>query len=555
MADGFGQHQEGWFELALRAGRMVAWEQDLVTDHVSRSGSAVDLIGIGSGPLSGILERIHPDDRHLRAGLGRSGRQEEEVVFRFMTAEGGLIWLATRARRVSPERLIGISFDVTEAKTAQDRIREMALHDDLTGLPNRTCCAEHLERAIGGAHPDGVAIMALDFDYFKEINDSFGHEAGDFFLKTIAGRLTALTGEGVIAARLSGDEFLVIAPGLDRQEAMAFARKIARRVGQPVEYRSQTLWAGVSIGLSRYPDDAETAEGLVKAADIALYRAKNSGRSRTVAFKPEMGHVVEERQRLLSELRGALRYGQVQPFYQPKIDLRTGRIRGFEALARWFHPERGILTPVSFQAAFEDPHLSLRITTYLFRRVLVDLVNLRRIGLDPGTISFNLSNAAFGHPKIVRRIVAALETFNIPAESFEIEVTENVLLNRNEVVARRKINHLRRNGIRISLDDFGTGNASLSHLQTFRVDTIKIDKSFVDDICDDAKGRAIVSGIVTIAGALGLTVVAEGVETIGQKECLQAVGCDQAQGYLFSRPMSYDRVVDLLRKEIADEGR
>ncbi|WP_165972900.1 putative bifunctional diguanylate cyclase/phosphodiesterase [Martelella mediterranea] len=518
------------------------------TDYVTRSQNSEDLIGIGSGPLCDVLERIHPDDRNIRAELGRNA-ELEEVTFRCLGPDGDVIWLATRVQRISPGRLIGISFDITELKSARDQIDAIANTDELTGLPNRLYFRKSLEDAISRALEEkyDVSLFTLDFDYFKDINDTFGHDAGDAFLKGVAESLKPLIAPGVLVARLSGDEFGVIAENLDETSATMLARKIARQAGKQVRYKDHALWAKVSVGMARCPEHASSPEGLIKAADIALFEAKNSGRNQVQPYTEKMGAAVIERARIVEEVSLGLPRGELVPFYQPQIDLNTGEITGFEMLARWHHPSRGLLSPHAFWSAFEDHRLSLRLTAYLFDKVMQDLRRLSGEGLDAGCIAFNVSNIAFGHPKIVPAILSALRSFRYPVKKFEIEVTEDVLFGRNEQPAIEKLTSLRNGGVSVALDDFGTGNASLSHLRRFKVDKLKIDKSFVDDFNAGKGDRAIIEGIIGISKGFGMSVTAEGVEKLDQAIALKQMGCDTAQGYFFEKPMSYEGMIDLLR--------
>lgn len=542
-------NRQHWLKLALQAGRMVAWEQDLRTGYVTRSEKSEDLIGVGSGPLAEVLMRIHPDDRHIRENLGRSDAPEE-IEFRCITPEGDEIWLATRVQKVSRYRLVGISFDITEHKNDKARIYQLAHSDTLTGLPNRLSFGEHLDNMIEKAarNEESVSVCIIDFDFFKDINDTFGHDAGDAFLQEIAERLRKLAGPTIVPARLSGDEFAVAAYGYDQASGLNLAKRIARTAGKQIIHNGHALGVKASVGLAVFPEHAQTRKDLMKAADIALFEAKKHGRNQVRLYKDSMGQIIRDRSRVIEEMETALRYGAVMPFYQPKIDLTTGQVIGFEVLARWHHPSRGILAPAAFWACFEDQRLSLRLTSYLFKRVLRDVRFLGSQGFDIGVIAFNLSNVAFGHPKIAEGAINALRYYDVPADQIEIEVTEDVLLGRNEAASIRKIRTLREAGIRVALDDFGTGHASLAHLGKFQIDNIKIDKSFVGDFQRKRGSKAIVEAILTIGRGFGLDVTVEGVETEEQAVALKQMGCRFAQGYFFGRPMPCERVADFLGK-------
>ncbi|WP_158498655.1 putative bifunctional diguanylate cyclase/phosphodiesterase [Martelella endophytica] len=531
-----------WLTLALDAGRIVAWEQDLVTGFITRSDNSERTVGLGSGTLDDLLQHIHPDDRDVRRQFGRT-RKIEEIEFRSYTADGREVWVGSRARRVSPERLLGISFDITQKKNIEKQNHELTRTDELTGLPNRLFFSEQMARLTkqpaGGS---SLSLMLLDLDYFKEINDNYGYEAGDGFLREVAAGLRDLREDAPAFARLSGDKFAVAVENIDASAELECARSIAGLVTKPVQVAGTSFWARASIGVARFPDQAETPEALMKAADIALSEAKKRGRNRIVIYDAGTAKRIADRQWILREVGQAIRYGQIHPFYQPKLDLRTGTISGFEVLARWFHPERGILTPAAFWPAFESRQIGLRITIYLFRRVMHDLRYLMDTGVQPGTIAFNISEIAFAHPKIASAIISGLRHYRIPAKMLEVEITEDVLLNRDEDVAQEKIECLRRHGIRVALDDFGTGNASMSHLRKLRVDNIKIDKSFIIGLTESVSQQAIVEGIITISKGFGIDVTAEGVENAATAEWLSSMNCALAQGYHLGRPMPVDRV-------------
>ena len=490
---------------------MVAWEQNLKTGYVTRSEKSEDLIGVASGPLAEVLMRIHPDDRHIRENLGRS-EMPEEVEFRCITPQGDEIWLATRVRKVSRYRLVGISFDITEHKNDKARIHQLAHSDALTGLSNRLSFGQHLDNMIGKAaqEKESVSVCIIDFDFFKEINDTFGHDAGDAFLQEIAERLKKLADTTITPARLSGDEFAVAAYGYDRINGLELAEKIVRITSRQINHDGHALGVKASVGLAAYPEHAQARKELMTAADIALFEAKRRGRNQVRLYTRAMGQVIKDRLLVLEEMETALRYGAVMPFYQPKIDLTTGRVIGFEVLARWHHPTRGILAPAAFWECFEDQRLSLRLTSYLFKRVLRDVRFLSSQGFDIGIIAFNLSNVAFGHPRIAEGIINALRYHGVPADRIEIEVTEDVLLGRDEAASGSKIRTLRNAGIRVALDDFGTGHASLAHLGKFQIDNIKIDKSFVGEFQKKRGSKAIIKAILTIADGFDLDVTVEG---------------------------------------------
>jgi diguanylate cyclase (GGDEF)-like protein/PAS domain S-box-containing protein len=538
--------------LALQAARMIAWEQDLATNVVTRSENAVGLLGIGSGPLSQMLDRIHPEDRHLREHFrpGGGAKGSDSIEFRYTTPNGQKLWLGLRGEWAGPNRLIGVTFDITAQKEAEAEIWRVANHDALTGLPNRALFQQRLEQALDAARRNGtsVSLLMLDFDHFKEVNDALGHAAGDAFLQEMARRLKALTRDCDTVARLSGDEFavLVVEP-LRLEHASRLAGIMVAKLSEPFQYLGRSLSIKASIGIAAYPDHDATPAELLKDADIALFEAKQE-RNRVVTYRPILRSVVEQRISLLEEVTDALPKRQIVPFYQPKVCLGTGRIVGLEVLARWRHPKRGILSPDCFGAAFEEPRLALALSQSLLTQVASDLRHWLDAGFDPGRVAFNLSACEFSQPDFANHVFGILDAAHIPPEHVEMEVTEMVLLSRHAERISATLNSFHARGITIALDDFGTGYASLTHLKQFPVSHIKIDRSFVMNLEKDTGDEAIVAAIIALGRNLGMRITAEGVETTGQAKRLRDLGCHDAQGYLFAKPVESAEIPQLLSK-------
>nr|WP_273033237.1 EAL domain-containing protein [Pseudaminobacter soli] len=538
--------------LALNAARMIAWEQDLTTNYITRTPNAAGLIGIGSGPLSEFLDRIHPDDRHLREHLLSQSdvKSSESIEFRYTTPHGETLWLGLRAEKAGPNRLVGVTFDITERKAAEEEIWRVANHDALTGLPNRALFQRRLEQALGEGHRRGtsVSLLLIDLDHFKDVNDALGHDAGDALLKEIAARLTAMVREGDTVARFGGDEFaVIIGEPLTLRHATLLVDIMLEQLRRPFVYAERTFIGRASIGVAAFPNHGADAKELLKNADIALYRAKAEGRNRAINYSAELRIAVEERLALNEEVREALARREFIPFYQPKVCLRTSRIVGFEALARWQHPAKGILTPAYFGAVFSDLELSLRIGQELITRVISDTREWLDQDLEIGRVAINLSSAEFTVDGVAERILSLLHQKEVPTERFEVEVTETVLLGRGIVDIAAILNRFHEHGVQIALDDFGTGYASLTHLKQFPVDHVKIDKSFVRGLEQDAGDQAIVAGIIGLGRNLGMQITAEGVETLAQAQRLRGLGCDNAQGFLYSEPVEGSMVPKLLR--------
>jgi diguanylate cyclase (GGDEF)-like protein len=502
---------------------------------------------------------VHPVDRQrlLRAMRSASGEEHTLTEFRYRHPDGRELWLEQSSMLIDgdggPRRLVGVTSDITERKASEERLRHAASHDALTGLPNRAALQNALDQAMGRARDLGgnVTLILIDLDHFKDINDTLGHDAGDHLLRITADRLNhAVSGIGLVA-RLGGDEFAVL---IEDQAAQADAEQLAASLLSELRkgfiYGGKVISVSATLGIASFADTPHPAE-LLKDADLALYAAKNGGRSRVARFTPGLREAVEQRMALSDDVRKALAEGQIVPFYQPKVDLGTRTVVGFEALARWLHPTRGVLTPAVFGAVFDDAQLSTAIGEAILARVVEDMQLWRSRDIDCGRIAINLSSFAFSAPDLADQILAKLARGGIPYQCFEVEVTETVLLGEARGVATT-LQRLHDNGVKISLDDFGTGYASLTHLKRFPVDELKIDRSFVSDLEKDADDAAIVTAVVSLATSLELKVVAEGVETAGQVEMLKAAGCHYGQGYLFAKPMAASRVPWFLSQSLGE---
>ncbi|MCG6122540.1 MAG: EAL domain-containing protein [Microvirga sp.] len=435
--------------------------------------------------------------------------------------------------------------DISARKAAENEVRRMANHDALTGLPNRAAFTERLNQALEAAENEGttVSLLLIDLDEFKDVNDLLGHDAGDELLRQTAERLTAMVRPCDMVARLGGDEFavIVVAPQTLDQTAR-FAGRLVDRLRATFEYRGRTLSTRASIGVAAFPDHHRDAVELMKDADIALYRAKAEGRTRAVVYDDHAREVMHQRVRIVHEVREGLARDQFLPFYQPKIDLRTGRVIGFEALARWRDPERGLQTPAYFGSAFADFEIAIAFGEMMIRRVAADMRSWTDQGLEFGTVAVNTSSAEFADPHLAQRLLKVLDDHRIPANKIEIEITESVFLDRSVGVITSTLKEFHDRGVKIALDDFGTGFASMMHLKNFYVDHLKIDRTFVRNIVDDEGDAAIVEAVVRLGRGLKLDVIAEGVETAAQAERLQTFGCDYAQGFFFAKPMPGARV-------------
>ena len=435
--------------------------------------------------------------------------------------------------------------DVSDRRRAEAQIAYLAHHDGLTGLVNRSRFQERLERAGSEAARSArlAALLCIDLDGFKDVNDRFGHPTGDALLCRVASRLTGIAGAGDIVARLGGDEFAVLQGTLaGPADSEALAARIVAAMTDPFDIDGLAIKISASVGIALAPRDGTSADGLVKRADMALYRAKSEGRQSFRSFVPDMD--VERRARLAIEadLREALNYGQLVAYYQPQVDGRTTEIAGFEALLRWDHPERGLILPQDFIDIAEDIGVIVGFGEWMLEEAC------RTAATWPSglAVSVNLSPLQFKGLDLVGAVMRALDTSGLDPRRLELEITETVLLDDGEETLA-VLHRLQAIGIRIALDDFGTGYSSLSYLRSFPFDKIKVDQSFVREMTMRPDCMKIVRSVVELGKSLGMTITAEGVETVEQLIQLQAAGCDQLQGYLFGRPLPADRLSDGIR--------
>jgi len=450
-----------------------------------------------------------------------------------------------------PARLVVISRDVTEQKAAEERASWAADHDTLTGLPNRFLFQKRMEEAIAQADSSGggFGVLLLDVDDFKRINDTLGHDAGDALLSTFAQRIRGALRPDDTIARLGGDEFAVLLEGVCDEEGVAVAvEAILGALREPCIHSGRVLECQASIGASLYPDQGVDRAELLKNADVALYAAKAAGRANLKIFRPVMRLEMQKRVSMLNLARDALSHRRILPFYQPKVDLRSGAVAGFEALLRWKHPSTGVQPPATIAAAFEDLSLAAEISDAMIAAVIADLVRWRDEGIELGHVAINAAAAEFRRGDFADKLLERMHIAALPPNLLQVEVTETVFLGRGAESVERALKLLSSAGVGIALDDFGTGFASLSHLKQFPVDTIKIDRSFVRDLEEDPDDAAIVDAVVNLGRSLGISIVAEGVENERQHAFLAALGCDFGQGYLYGHAGPASDVASVLKR-------
>ncbi|MFT4242780.1 MAG: EAL domain-containing protein [Acidovorax sp.] len=441
--------------------------------------------------------------------------------------------------------------EISERKADQERIYWLAHYDALTGLPNRTLLSERARQAIRAAQAGGtpLALIFLDLDHFKHVNDSLGHRVGDALLVAIAQRLRAVVRDRDTVSRLGGDEFILLLPGADARGAARVAAKLQEASRQPCQIDHHELTMAPSMGIALFPQDGVDFDTLTRAADVAMYRAKQDGRNTFRFFTPEMQAQSARALQLENALRRALERSQFQLHYQPQMSLTTGVVRSVEALLRWQHPQLGGVPPAEFIPIAEDSGQILQIGEWVLRTALAQLKAWRASGFPHLTMAVNLSAIQFRQPQLPELVSRMLAEFGLPPEALELELTEGVAVD-DPHTAAATMDRLHARGVRLSMDDFGTGYSSLSQLKRFQIFKLKIDQSFVRDLGDDSNDRAIVSAIIRMAQALGMRTTAEGVETEDQLAFLRAQGCDEAQGYHFSMPRCATEIEAFMRQQV-----
>ncbi|WP_449394332.1 EAL domain-containing protein [Devosia riboflavina] len=504
--------------------------------------------------LSMTLLDIRPDEERerVRQILAQPAIPSDTGdIWKHLKADGSIIEVRVYSRQVDyqgqPARL-AVVVDVTEQRKTEARISFMAHHDALTALPNRVLFLDELRRTLRHVerHEQPAAILCIDLDYFKDVNDTLGHPVGDKLLQQVSERLRGTLRDNDLVARLGGDEFAVIQRDLaEPGEAGMLSDRLISVLSQPYDVDGQMVVIGASIGIAMAPTDGDSADALLKNADMALYRAKDEGRGTFRYFQPEMDARVKARRALEVELRRALVVGEFALHYQPFVSVETGKITGFEALLRWHHPERGMVPPIEFIPLAEDIGLIVPIGEWVLRQACRDAAEWP----DDMRVAVNISAVQFKGQKLANLVASALTMSGISPGRLELEITELVLLHDSDANVA-VLHQLRALGVRISMDDFGTGYSSLSYLRSFPFDKIKIDQSFVREIVDNSGDAAIVSAVVGMGVSLGISTTAEGVETLEQLERLRAEGCTEVQGYYLGRPMPAGEAQKLLARQV-----
>jgi diguanylate cyclase (GGDEF)-like protein/PAS domain S-box-containing protein len=538
------------------------WEQDQHLRFTAVAGGFGDKAGIAIGRLLGKtrwetipgMEASEWGQAHI--ALIRAHQPFTDLEYETRDEEGDTRWFSVNGEPLFDELgqfrgYRGTGTDITARKQSEQRIHHVAQHDVLTGLPNRSLLQDRLGQAVAYSvrcnHP--VWVMLIDLDRFKFVNDSMGHKAGDVLLVTIAARLRSALRDTDTVARLSGDEFVVIlTEHEDQQLSVDIVQRLMDSVAQPVMLGSKEFFVTCSIGVAAYPTDGAPAESLIEHADIAMYRAKKLGRNNFQFYTPAMNEEAMERVRIESALRNALERDEFVLHYQPQVDLASGEIVGMEALLRWQHPEMGMVAPSRFIGVAEETGLIVPIGAWVMRAACLQNQAWRQAGLGKLRVAVNLSARQFGAPNLIEAIRNVLAETGLAPACLEIELTESLFMS-DVALAVELLHSMKGLGVNLSIDDFGTGYSSLSYLSRFPIDVLKIDRSFVAEITRDSNDAAIVASIIALAHNLKLAVIAEGVETEEQLDYLRRHGCDEMQGYYFSRPLPAAEFEQLLRQQ------
>ncbi len=553
----YSKHENLYRLLANNSTDLVGLH-DLEGAFTYTSPSCTTLLGFTQDEMVGKdpYQLSHSDDwKKIQAALSaaRMGRHNRTTL-RLRTNSGQYTWFETTVRPIYDNlgaivQLQTTSRDISERKAFEDQLAHQALHEPLTGLPNRSLFMDRLRQALVRAKRTGgnVAVMFIDLDRFKIINDSMGHEAGDRLIQAVARRIREVVREADTVARLGGDEFGVLLEfNITERDAEIVAQRILDEIEPPFTFSGQEMYISASVGIAFNSPDVEDPEDLLRYADVAMYRAKSEGSGNYRQFDPAIDSGATRRLAMETDLRQAIDREQLFNLYQPIVDLETGRISGVEALVRWEHPDRGLVGPDEFIPVAEETGLIIPLGYLVMRRACEALTRWQEIERDdkPLVVAVNLSTRQFEQSDLMKEIAEILSETGVPPACLRLEITESELMR-----DAGRIRELKEVGVQIAIDDFGTGYSSLSYLRNVEADSLKIDRSFVDGLGANTEDEAIVRTVVTLAGALDLDVTAEGIETAEQLRLLREIGCESGQGYFFAKPISADEFLDLVRED------
>jgi diguanylate cyclase (GGDEF)-like protein/PAS domain S-box-containing protein len=553
LAEAALRESEEHYRYTVELSPQIPWIADAQGQIITISPRWGNLVGPTPGGTLGMgwLGAIHPEDvARMEACWTRSMTSGEQldVESRIRLRDGSYRWFRSRAAPRRDEagqvlRWYGTDEDIHERKLAEQQVSYMAYHDPLTDLANRHLFGRQLEQALTTRRPgEHLALHCIDLDHFKGVNDTLGHVAGDALLRQAAERLRRCVPEGSLLSRLGGDEFAILQTGLkEPDDAATLARRVVEILGQDYQIEQKQAVVGASIGIALVSDEKAAPEDTVRKADMALYQAKADGRATFRFFEPALDKQVRRRQELRAGLRTALDRGELDLHFQPLVRIQTGEVRCFEALLRWQPPSWGAISPAEFIPAAEETGLIMRIGEWALRTACGEAVRWPPFI----RVAVNLSPVQFRSPDLLQVVAGALAASSLAPGRLELEITESVLL-QDDQASLVILQELRRLGVRIALDDFGTGFSSLGYLLRFPFDKIKIDRSFVSGLPNRRESEAIIRAVVSMSQSLGISVTAEGVETAEQLDALRRLGCDDAQGYLYSQPLPAAELTTLI---------
>jgi len=544
-------------ECVLQGADLGYWDWDYASNKQWVNDRWLEFLGLSRTDIEEDItdwsQRIHPEDMSIAQQAIQSTIKDAEpytIEFRMRHANGEWVWIEGSGAVVTwdeadkkPLRLAGTHRDISERKKAQEEIRHLALQDSLTKLPNRYYLKQHLARVVEEERKS--AFLFLDLDFFKNINDLYGHSVGDTVIQEAARRFQVCLHEGDFIARVGGDEFTIVT--YDIEGLSALSQRLIDALIEPFSIVDEKVTLGVSIGIALCPEDGSCFEELFKNADTAMYAAKNSGKNCFMFYTTSMTHDILLSTTLDKEIKKAIENDEFTLHFQPLIDIQSDDIIGAEVLVRWQHPEKGLIFPGDFIARAEETHAIIPLGELIFKKALHQIQLWNEKALFHGIIAINISSIQIEHEAFIHRVEALCNECKIHASRIELEVTESFIM-KNPEQSAQTLQKLKSLGFGISVDDFGTGYSSLSYLKTLPIHKLKIDRSFIKDLPQDKDDRAIVRAIISLAKNLELEVLAEGVETKEQKKFLVENWCDSAQGYYFAKPMSAQDFEAFIRK-------
>lgn len=549
------------YKLAVEGSNDGIWDWDITNDSAYISFKWKDMLNLVNCEFENFeeiwLELIHPDDLNIYDEALTNYFEKKTPYFiceyRLKTKDDDYIWVLTKGKAIRDSKgniikMAGSHTNITDKKMAEEEINHLAYFDIVTDLANRTLFEEKMNKCIANtnANKEMFGLLYLDLDNFKNVNDTLGHAFGDLLLKNVANLLKQHVSKDDIVSRLSGDEYAIIVPKLSALEKLnVLAEKIKDDFQNPFTLSNQEVYVTVSMGIAIYPTDGEDMLTLLKNADTAMYSAKEKGKNSYEFYLDEMNIRVMEKLKLQNDLRRAVKNNEFQVYYQPQVSMETSEIVGFEALVRWIHPTDGLISPLKFIPEAEEMGLITDIGEFVLRTACKQNKQWQDMGFSPKCMAINLSVRQFQQKNLLKIIENVLAETELDAKWLELEITESICMN-DFIFTIDLLNKFNDMGVTIALDDFGTGYSSLNYLKKLPIQSLKIDKSFVDNITSDPKELAIAKAITTLAHTLNLSIVAEGIETEEQFSVLKDLICDKAQGYLFSRPLPAEGIERLL---------